>query len=90
MTTYKNQNTTINNTTTKKEFKIMQDNLHLINNKTSHAEFWFGGRQGDLNEQGNGWHGGRQGDLKEQGDGWHGGRQGDLNEQGDGWHGDKF
>ena len=81
---------------TKKEDSIMLGIKTHINeceskdnkiNLLSELNGWFGGRQGDLNEQGDGWHGGRQGDLNEQGDGWHGGRQGDLNEQGDGWHG---
>ena len=79
---------TINNNTDKKECAVMQGNLDLMVNANLEFASWCGGRQGDLNEQGDGWHGGRQGDLNEQGDGWHGGRQGDLNEQGDGWHGE--
>ena len=50
----------------------MQGNLNLMVNANLEFASWCGGRQGDLNEQGDGWHGGRQGDLNEQGDGWHG------------------
>ena len=42
-----------------------------IQYELSESIVFEGGRQGDLDQQGNGWHGGRQGDLDQQGNGWH-------------------
>ena len=60
----------INKNINNKECAVMQGNLRSMFNADILLESWCGGRQGDLNEQGNGWqHGGRQCDLNEQDDG---------------------
>ena len=49
----------INNNNNKKERTVMQGNLNSMINANHQFEGWHGGRQGDLNEQGNGWGGNR-------------------------------